>query len=90
MGFDGKTSRQDLEADWNLADLFTVHLDEDILSLFGRRRDLYCLAAYQVDFGVGEVRAGVQTPYCAEELQQFHALDAVSYTHLTLPTTPYV
>ena len=28
--------------------------------------------------------------YTAEQIREFEKIDAVSYTHLTLPTTPYV
>ena len=38
---------------------------------------------------IQEIKTEISSEYDGE-LEKIHYLDAVSYTHLTLPTTPYV
>ena len=50
--------------------------------------ELHAVAHKMVEKGKGILAADESTPTCAKRFASINT--AVSYTHLTLPTTPYV
>ena len=54
------------------------------------QKQMWSAAMRMLDMGVAAERLGLDVFHLTEHHFQYEGYEAVSYTHLTLPTTPYV